>query len=106
MKDNSITRLELKGINAELQDYGGNSGFFYEYYLKDIMELMPLCNKKLQTISFLGNIDILYPLIHSGRKGIDRIVRIGQTMDFDFIWDGNNLTDYMTRIIKEGYGLQ
>ena len=41
-------------------------------------------------------------LLTSGIKGIDRVVPIGKTMDFDFIWDGYDLISQLTRIIKMG----
>ena len=43
---------------------------------------------------------MLMPLLMSGVKGIDRIVPVGKTMDFDLIWDGNNLYERLTRIIS------
>ena len=40
------------------------------------------------------------PLLESGVKGIDRIVPIGHTMDFDLLWDGYDLVSQMTRVIN------
>jgi hypothetical protein len=34
-----------------------------------------------------------------GIKGVDRIVPIGKTMDFDLIWDGYDLIERFTRTI-------
>ena len=39
------------------------------------------------------------PLIKAGVKGIDRIVTIGRTMDFEMVWDGMDLEERMTRNI-------
>ncbi len=39
------------------------------------------------------------PLLEKGAKGIDRIVPIGKTMDFDLLWDGYNLPEFFTRTI-------
>lgn len=99
MKDNLITKVTLDQLHPLLLEYWGNSGFFYEYDLKDIMELAPLCGTKLQTISFLGDHKKLVPLINSGVRGIDRIVVPGSTMNFDTIWDGYDLTERLTREI-------
>ena len=64
------------------------------------MDLAPLCNdKRCQTIGYIGRSDVLLPLIQSGIKGIDRVVPIGKTMDFDLIWDGYNLPALLTRTI-------
>ena len=32
-------------------------------------------------------------------KGVDRIVKIGHTLDFDFLWDGYNLFEEFTRTV-------
>lgn len=99
IKDNLITRVELTQIDPRIQDHRGHSGFFYEYHLKDVMELVPLCDTKLQTIACLGDKDYLVPLVQSGVRGIDRIVSIGETMNFDFVWDGYDLVERLSRII-------
>ena len=81
-------------------EYRDNSGYFYEYDCKDILELWPLCNdKRCQTIAYLGDKELFQPLLRSGVKGIDRIVPMGKTMDFDLVWDGNQLPSMMTRTI-------
>ena len=81
-------------------DYQDNSGYFYEYDCIDIMDLVPICNdKRCQTIAYIGNKEVILPLIWSGVRGIDRVVPIGKTMDFDLIWDGYNLPALLTRVI-------
>lgn len=97
MKDNRIVRIELEEITPLIQEYRGDSGVFYEYGLKDVMELAPVCNDRLQTVAVLGDAQVLLPLIRSGIKGIDRVVKIGHTMDFGFIWDGYDLRERLTR---------
>lgn len=98
--DNLIIRVSIPRITDYLMDYRGNSGYFYEYDCTDIMELVPLCNdKRCQTIAYIGNNQMLMPLIQSGVKGIDRIVPIGKTMNFDLVWDGYNLPSIMTRTV-------
>jgi len=39
-------------------------------------------------------------LVLSGIHGVDRIVPIGHTMDFDLVWDGYNLVERLTRNIQ------
>lgn len=97
--DNIITRINLDAVDEKIRDYRGNSGFFYEYTTEDILDLKPLCDEKMQTVSYFGDKSMLIPLIESGVKGIDRISEIGKTMDFDFIWDGYNLVERMTRTV-------
>lgn len=99
-KDNLIVRMQVKEITANLMELKDNSGYFLEYDCNDILELCDLCNDtRCQTISYIGNKNMFLPLIKSGRKGMDRIVPMGKTMDFDLIWDGYNLFERLTRSI-------
>lgn len=100
-EDNVINRVQLQELLDGLMDRKGNSGFFFEYDCKDITDIRSLCNDKhCQTLSYIGDKEMFLPLIESGIKGIDRIVPVGKTMDFDLVWDGYNLTDCFTRIVS------
>ena len=52
-------------------------------------------------MSYLGfNKIILQEFIEtSNLKGIDRIVPIGQTLDFSLYWDGYDLISQMSRVV-------
>jgi hypothetical protein len=41
---NLLYRVNVDRLSPELMDYRGNSGYFYEYDCKDIMELKEFCN--------------------------------------------------------------
>lgn len=99
-KDNLILRVSIRKLTDDLMDYRDNSGYFYEYDCNDIMDIIPLCNdKRCQTLAYIGDKRALLPLIQSGMKGIDRVVPVGKTMDFDLIWDGYNLPELLTRAV-------
>jgi hypothetical protein len=101
MQDNLIVRLAVSKISPQLMEYRGNCGFFYEYDCNDIMELCEFCNNThCQTIGILGEGDLVRPLLDSGIRGVDRVVPIGHTMDFDLNWDGYNLVERLTRSIE------
>lgn len=98
--DNRLVRVQVSELSSKLMDYRGNSGYFYEYDCDDILELRDLCNNThCQTIGIIGDVENLTPLLNSGIRGVDRVVPIGHTMDFDFIWDGYNLVDRLTRTV-------
>lgn len=100
-EDNIITRIEIPSLPGWLIDFSESSGFFLEYDCEDIMELKDICNDtRCQTVGYLGAPEQLCPLLESGIKGIDRVVPIGKTMDFDFFWDGYNLMERMTRVFR------
>lgn len=102
-KDNLLYRVSVEQLPDSLMNYRGNCGYFYEYECDDIMELFDFCNNThCQTIGIVGNKEITNPLLSSGCKGVDRVVAIGHTMDFDLIWDGYNLVERLTRTIGIG----
>jgi hypothetical protein len=99
--DNRLVRIQVLDLSSKLMDFKGTSGYFYEYDCDDIMELRELCNNThCQTMGILGDAEKIKPLILSGIRGVDRIVPIGHTMDFDLIWDGYNLVERLTRICR------
>ena len=100
-EDNYIVRVNVTEVNPDLMQLKDNSGYFFEYDCDDIIEIRDFCNNThCQTIGFLGEKETIMPLLISGIKGVDRVVPIGKTMDFDFIWDGYNLVERLTRTIK------
>ena len=99
-KDNLLIRARVEKLTEELMDYRDNSGYFLEYDMERIEEMQPLCNERVQTVSYIGNLKMFYPLIEKGIHGIDRIVPVGKTMDFDFVWDGYDLVERLSRKIK------
>lgn len=98
--NNAIVRLSTDLLQNDLMDYRCHSGFFYEYDCTDILEVRDFCdNVHCQTVGVVGDTSIVESLLKSGIKGIDRVVKIGHTMDFDLIWDGYNLVERLTRTI-------
>lgn len=98
--DSSIVRMSVPELTADLMELKDNSGYFFEYDCEDILELRDFCDDtRCQTLSYIGNREMIKPLVMSGVAGIDRIVPMGKTMDFDFLWDGYNLFERMTRNI-------
>ena len=118
--DNLITRVIVANssdlINDDvLNNFNNNSGYFYEYICKGstgstgskgsndfLTALRSLFNdKRCQTVSYIGKPEMFDALLESGIKGIDRIVPVGQTMDFDLIWDGYDLSRDLTRVVTK-----
>ena len=97
--DNRLMRIHIFALNEHLMNYRENSGFFYEYSCDDLMELAPLCGSRCQTIGYLGAPEMFDTFLAEELSGVDRIVPIGKTMDFDLMWDGYNLYEMMTRRI-------
>lgn len=99
--DNYIVRVNVPKAEPDLMRLKDNSGYFFEYDCDDILEIRDFCNNThCQTIGYLGEKKNIMPLLKSGIRGVDRVVPIGKTMDFEFIWDGYNLVERLTRTIK------
>lgn len=98
--DNLLVRVYVPVITESLMDLKDNSGYFFEYDCEDILEMRSLCDdKRCQTIALLGDRTMLYPLLRSAPGGIDRVVPLGKTMDFDLLWDGYDLSERLSRTI-------
>ena len=99
-KDFLITRISVKKIEKRLAEYFGNSGFFFEYDGEDPEELFDICDDlRCQTISYAGDKKMFDRLLNRHPKGVDRIVRMGHSMDFGLVWDGYDLAERLTRKI-------
>ena len=99
--DPRYTRVEIfKPYLSEKHLYG--KGLFLELSIEKLKELDPIFNKAIQTISYFGfNKEFLTDFIKSSNfEGIDRIVPIGNALDFENEWDGTNIVQSLTRIIK------
>lgn len=102
--NNYIVRVETNTLYPELMDYKNGGGYFFEYEAESLDEIVPVLNKKCQTISVLGVdkkalMDIVFKY---GVRGVDRIVPLGQTMGLEFIWDGYKMIETMSRFIYTG----
>ena len=98
--DNRIIRVRIPEVNTSLMDYRDNSGFFFECDCMNIMEIRGLCDdKRCQTLGYIGDKEMFMPLLRFGTRGIDRIVPIGKTMDFDLVWDGYDLIGMLSRVV-------
>lgn len=97
--DNRIVRVEVKRLTSDLMPYKIGGGYFFEYVTDNLDEVVPLCSKECQTVSYLG-VDpekIKALVLNHGLYGVDRIVPVGHTMDLEFYWDGYDMIDTMSR---------
>ena len=101
-RDCRIMRVEVDSLKETILENIGNSGYFYECDILDISEILPICTWNFQTLSCIGyDVKGLHDFILSNApEGVDRIVPIGHTMDFGFVWDGRDIVREMTRKIS------
>ncbi len=74
-------------------------GYFYSTNILSLLEIRELLNTKVQTVCYFGldKSEVTALSTISKGKGIDRIVPIGKALDFDYLWDGYNLINALTR---------
>lgn len=100
-KSNGIIRIQLDKLPADVTKLRGFGGYFNEYDTKDLNEIAPIVTRKFQTLSYYGvdKDELLSFVVDNSLVGIDRIVPIGKTLDFDVMWDGWDLITSLSRII-------
>ncbi|MBL5900879.1 acyl-CoA reductase [Lelliottia amnigena] len=96
-----IFRVEAEKVTQDMLENHHGSGLFYEWLLDDISEMAPVCGEKCQTVATLGLTEnnIKQFIQNVAPKGVDRIVAVGQTMEFTLHWDGYDLLKTLTRTI-------
>ncbi len=102
MEDNLIVRIQLENLSQGIDDQRSMCGYFYEYTADKLEEILPIINRKFQTLSYYG-VDraTLQGFIEDNRPvGIDRIVPIGKTLDFSLVWDGYDLINMLSRTVS------
>ena len=101
-KNNLIWRVNNKELNSKVDDFRCASGYFNEFDINHINELNNIIKKNYQTLSYYGiHKDDLISFFKTNKPlGVDRVVPIGNTLDFSLNWDGYDLINQMSRIIE------
>lgn len=91
-RSNSVVTLD----GAELVDASSvrpGGGFFTTQHLESLAEITPQLQRQIQTLSVFGfSSDELTSFAElANGLGIDRIVPIGNALDFSSVWDGKDL---------------
>ena len=101
-QENLVYREELNGLDKDIINHRGKSGYFYEYALKNLEELFLVVTEKFQTITYFGidEKNLYARLIAAKVRGVDRIVPVGRAMVIDVIWDGFDLVRVLARVVR------
>ena len=97
--NNKLWRIESSTLYKELENYTCAGGYFLEYNAKSIYEISNFVTRKFQTLAYFGidKKDIANSLKQMKLLGIDRVVPLGKTSEFDLIWDGYDLIYSLSR---------
>jgi hypothetical protein len=99
--DNYISFLQLKDSTMETSLHGCGGGYFYVKNINSIQDLKNLSQIKVQTVSYFGlsETERNSLVVLANGEGIDRIVQLGSALNFNYIWDGYNLFDELSKKI-------
>lgn len=89
-------------LTDELRERHNGFGLFVEYVRDSLLDVLPVLTEKDQTLVChglpLSQIEAFAARLPN--RSIDRIVQPGQATDFDIVWDGTNLFDYLSRTVS------
>ncbi|MDR0764107.1 MAG: hypothetical protein LBE65_00745 [Synergistaceae bacterium] len=106
--DCKIMRVTVNQLDNNVLNNLESSGYFYEYNAESLDEILPVCTRKCQTLSYIGfdSAELQAFILSNAPSGIDRIVSAGKTMNFALVWDGVDLIRTLSRqIASETLGL-
>lgn len=95
----AIWVLPVHQLNAGLLDWHNGQGLFLLNTLTSLSELAGQVDSKLQSLSYWGvdKAALFKLLAEPSITGIDRIVPLGQALDFNPVWDGVDLFGQLSR---------
>jgi len=93
------SRIQLNGVTADLRERHCGAGLFYETTLENLTHIADIIIDKDQTLSYFGysKEQLIEVIDLISNRGIDRIVPIGQALDFQAVWDGQAFLRSFTR---------
>ncbi len=88
-----------------IDTYRGKWGYFYEHDLKKLSEINKICNSKFQTLTFFSNkkSDLCKFLKKNYFSGISRIVPVGNALEMNLNWDGNDIIRILSKKIQKDF---
>lgn len=98
-EDLRLVTVFLTQLDENLKKYRCPGGYFYEYHSDKLNEIKMICDVECQTIAYYGVEREKIVEIISTCRGGDRIVPIGDTMNFGLVWDGFDFINSLSKII-------
>lgn len=94
-----FSRVKLDEVPANVREQHCGGGLFYEYEVEQLEDLVQVILDKDQTVAYFGfeQAELVKLVDCISTRGIDRIVPIGQALDFSGVWDGQNFLTSFTR---------
>ncbi|NGQ95656.1 hypothetical protein G3578_10870 [Brevibacillus sp. SYP-B805] len=102
MKTVSPVRIQSNELNMQMREIHCGSGVFIEIEVPTLSHLANHLTIKDQTLSVFGfqKDELVHFVKTLPNRAIDRIVPIGQSLNFSVVWDGYNLFQYFSREVS------
>lgn len=99
--NDQITVLEVAKLTPQQLEWHCGDGAFVVLQLDSLESLSMQCDAKLQTLTYCGwqSSELLKVLADPSIAGVDRIVPVGQALDFSTVWDGFELFGQLSRTV-------
>lgn len=97
----AITVINIEKTTDSLFNWHTGNGLFYIKQIDNVENVFSELDRKCQTLSYWG-VDKQVLIKHLAKEPItpiDRVVPIGQSLDFDPVWDGYDLMQQLCRKI-------
>ena len=92
--------VSTKTLN-NMESFTYNSGFFIDSTIHTLQELSVILKKKAQSLIYYGlKKEQIQEIINLNKKGLDRIVPFGKSLEFSFNWDGYDLITSLSKKIE------
>ncbi len=99
--DSPIVRVTVKHLTAEQVEIHTGSGLFLELSVSKLEQLDMMLMSYHQTLSWWGgNEERLRNWYQDLLCGIDRLVPVGEALQFDHVWDGQDLILALSRVAR------
>ncbi len=92
--------FDAKRFEKNIDEFRCACGYFSEYDINTLDEIVPIINVKYQTMAYFGfeKSELQNFVLRNRIVGLDRIVPFGETTAFALKWDGYNLIETFSRI--------
>lgn len=96
-----FSRIQLTDVPMEARERHCGGGLFFEYDVDCLDNLATIVVDKDQTLAYYGfeKQQLIHLVDFIATRGLDRIVPIGQALNFDGVWDGQSFLKSFTREI-------
>ncbi|WP_113907266.1 acyl-CoA reductase [Aliidiomarina celeris] len=99
VQHSGVLRVWAEKVSPQFEEAHGGAGLFVESQVSELRELNRFLTPAYQTMSYWG-VDNVEEWLKHCLVGVDRIVPVGQALNFDTVWDGMDLVRVLGRVIS------